>query len=58
MPSGGGHDAMTMARRFPAAMIFVPSVGGISHAPEEFTRTEDLVAGARVLCRTLCRLAA
>ncbi|MBI3967687.1 MAG: hydantoinase/carbamoylase family amidase, partial [Chloroflexi bacterium] len=57
MISGGGHDAMTMAKRFPTAMLFVPSVGGISHAPEEFTRTDDLVTGARVLCRTLRKLA-
>lgn len=58
MPSGAGHDAMTLGRRFPAGMLFVPSVGGISHAPEEFTRTEDLEAGAKVLCRALCMLAA
>lgn len=58
MPSGAGHDAMTLGRRFPAGMLFVPSVGGISHAPQELTRTEDLEAGAKVLCRTLCMLAA
>lgn len=57
MPSGGGHDAMTIGRRFPSGMLFVPSVSGISHAPEEFTRNEDLVAGAKVLCRTLSVLA-
>jgi hydantoinase/carbamoylase family amidase len=56
--SGAGHDAMTLGRRFPAGMLFVPSVGGISHAPEEFTRIEDLEAGAKVLCRSLCALAA
>lgn len=56
--SGAGHDAMTLSRRFPAGMLFVPSVGGISHAPQELTRTEDLEAGAKVLCRTLCLLAA
>jgi hydantoinase/carbamoylase family amidase len=57
MASGGGHDTMMMARRFPAGMLFVPSVGGISHAPEEYSRTEDLKVGAKVLCRTLCELA-
>jgi hydantoinase/carbamoylase family amidase len=56
MPSGAGHDAMTLGRRFPAGMIFVPSVGGISHAPEEFTPIEELALGARVLARTLALL--
>ena len=46
--SGAGQDAQMMARICPAAMIFVPSVKGISHNPEEFTRDEDLVAGANV----------
>ena len=58
MFSGGGHDAMTLSRRFPAGMIFVPSVGGVSHAPEELTRIEDLEIGTRVFCRTACRLCA
>ena len=58
MVSGAGHDAMTLGRRFPAGMLFVPSVGGISHAPEEFTRIEDLEVGTRVLCRSLVTLAA
>jgi hydantoinase/carbamoylase family amidase len=57
MASGGGHDAMSMGYRFPAGMIFVPSIGGVSHAPEEFTRNEDLVAGTKVLCHVLCKLA-
>jgi len=48
---------MTMGRRFPAGMLFVPSVGGISHAPEEHTRIEDLATGTKVLGRTLCHLA-
>ena len=46
--SGAGQDAQMMARICPAAMIFVPSVKGISHNPEELTRDEDLVAGANV----------
>jgi N-carbamoyl-L-amino-acid hydrolase len=49
MTSGAGHDAQMLARIAPAAMIFVPSRGGISHNPREFTADDDLVAGARVL---------
>ena len=49
MPSGAGHDAQEMARIAPMAMIFVPSVGGISHSPREFTKPEDVVHGADVL---------
>lgn len=49
MTSGAGHDAQMMARIAPAAMIFVPSKGGISHNPAEFTGEADLVAGANIL---------
>ena len=49
MPSGAGHDAQEMSRIAPMAMIFVPSVGGISHSPTEFTKPEDVVNGADVL---------
>jgi N-carbamoyl-L-amino-acid hydrolase len=49
MPSGAGHDAQEIARIAPMAMIFVPSVGGISHSPREFTQPEDVVNGANVL---------
>lgn len=49
MTSGAGHDAQMMARICPAAMIFVPSRGGISHNPEEYTKEADLIAGANVL---------
>lgn len=49
MTSGAGHDAQMMARVAPAAMIFVPSSGGISHSPAEFTPENDLIAGANVL---------
>lgn len=48
MTSGAGQDAQMLARICPTAMIFVPSVDGISHNPKEFTREEDLIAGARV----------
>lgn len=49
MPSGAGHDAQSMARIAPMAMIFVPSVGGISHAPQEYTSPEDCAHGADLL---------
>lgn len=48
MTSGAGHDAQMMARLAPSAMIFVPSIGGISHNPEELTLDADLLAGANV----------
>jgi beta-ureidopropionase / N-carbamoyl-L-amino-acid hydrolase len=57
MTSGAGHDAQMMARLCPTAMIFVPSVGGISHNPAEHTETDDLYAGANVLFRTLLDIA-
>lgn len=57
MTSGAGHDAQMMARLCPAAMIFVPSIGGISHNPAEHTHSDDLNAGANVLLHTLLELA-
>lgn len=56
MTSGAGHDAQMLARICPTAMIFVPSVGGISHNPAEHTAPDDLVAGATVLLHTLVEL--
>jgi N-carbamoyl-L-amino-acid hydrolase len=53
MPSGAGHDAQEVARIAPMGMIFVPSVGGISHSPREFTRAEDVAHGANVLLHTV-----
>lgn len=49
MPSGAGHDAQEIARIAPMGMIFVPSVGGISHSPREFTKPDDITRGADVL---------
>jgi len=49
MPSGAGHDAQDMARLAPVGMIFIPSVGGISHSPKEFSRPKDIENGANVL---------
>ncbi|HEX7116590.1 MAG TPA: M20 family metallo-hydrolase [Steroidobacter sp.] len=57
MTSGAGHDAQMMARICPTAMIFVPSVDGISHNPREYTEPAHLELGANVLLHTLERLA-
>jgi N-carbamoyl-L-amino-acid hydrolase len=57
MTSGAGHDAQMLARICPTSMIFVPSVGGISHNPAEHTDQEDLIAGANVLLASLTELA-
>ena len=51
MPSGALHDATNVARLMPVAMLFVPSIGGVSHAFEEDTHEADLVAGLRVLAQ-------
>lgn len=53
IPSGAGHDAQSIALLAPVGMIFVPSKGGISHSPEEFTWPRDIVNGANVLLHTL-----
>jgi N-carbamoyl-L-amino-acid hydrolase len=58
MTSGAGHDAQMMARIAPSAMIFVPSVNGISHNPREHTDAADLLRGANVLLDVLLALAA
>ncbi len=57
MTSGAGHDAQMMQRVAPTAMIFVPSVGGISHNVREYTKPEDLEAGANVLLKVMLELA-
>jgi N-carbamoyl-L-amino-acid hydrolase len=49
MPSGAGHDAQYLAKQMPAVMLFVPSIGGISHHWAENTSDEDLALGAQVL---------
>ena len=56
MPSGAGHDAQDMAQITPTGMIFVPSVKGISHSPQEFTSAEDMANGASVLFRTVLEI--
>jgi N-carbamoyl-L-amino-acid hydrolase len=56
LPSGATHDAQSMSRLAPSGMIFIPSIGGISHAPEESSRPPDIVNGANVLLRTVLQL--
>ena len=53
LPSGAGHDAQSMAGITDAAMVFVPSVEGISHAPGEYSTPEDCANGAQVLMELL-----
>ena len=57
MPSGAGHDAQMMQRLCPTAMIFVPSVEGLSHNVKEHTEQADLMAGAQVLMNLMLELA-
>jgi len=56
MPSGAGHDSQEMALIAPTGMLFVPSKGGISHSPEEFTSPEAIVKGVNVLVGTLLKV--
>jgi N-carbamoyl-L-amino-acid hydrolase len=53
LPSGAGHDAQMMAQLGPMGMIFVPSIGGISHSPKELTPWDDCANGANVLLRAV-----
>ena len=56
LPSGAGHDAQILGHRVPIGMIFVPSIGGVSHAAEEHTEPVHLVAGAQLLAESLLAL--
>ncbi|HKK31192.1 MAG TPA: Zn-dependent hydrolase [Alphaproteobacteria bacterium] len=56
MPSGAGHDAQVIAQHMPAGMLFVPSVGGISHHWTEDTSDEDIARGAQVFVDGVARL--
>lgn len=58
MPSGAGHDAQVLARIMPAGMLFVPSIGGVSHHWTEDTSDADIVTGARVFAEACRRLLA
>jgi hydantoinase/carbamoylase family amidase len=53
MASGAGHDAMVVGRHVPSGMIFVPSHGGVSHSPDEYTSPAELELGTRVLATCL-----
>ena len=57
MPSGAGHDAQMLARICPTAMVFTPSVNGLSHNIAEFTESTDIDAGANVLLQVVLELA-
>jgi N-carbamoyl-L-amino-acid hydrolase len=56
LPSGAGHDAQMMARLGPMGMIFVPSIGGVSHSPKELTHWDDCANGANVLLRAVLEM--
>lgn len=57
MLSGAAHDAQLVGRIAPMAMVFVPSKGGLSHSPSEWTAWEDIEAGANLMLATLYELA-
>lgn len=56
MQSGAGHDSQEIALIAPVGMIFIPSIGGISHSPKEFSNTTDIANGANVLLQTILKL--
>jgi beta-ureidopropionase / N-carbamoyl-L-amino-acid hydrolase len=56
LPSGAGHDAQMMALLGPMGMIFVPSIGGVSHSPKELTGWEDCARGADVLLHSVLEM--
>jgi N-carbamoyl-L-amino-acid hydrolase len=58
LASGAGHDAAILSRHVPSGMLFVPSVGGVSHSPKETTSDAHLVLGAQALLRGLRAVAA
>jgi N-carbamoyl-L-amino-acid hydrolase len=56
MPSGAGHDAQVIASKMPCAMLFVPSIGGVSHDFTEDTSHDDIVRGCRVAAEAAARI--
>jgi beta-ureidopropionase / N-carbamoyl-L-amino-acid hydrolase len=56
MPSAAGHDAAVLSERMPAGMLFIPSLGGISHHWSEDTRQDDIVLGAQVFADAALRI--
>ena len=51
MPSGAAHDAQVLAERMPAGMLFIPSIGGVSHDFSEDSHDDDILLGCEVLAR-------
>jgi N-carbamoyl-L-amino-acid hydrolase len=58
LPSGAGHDAQSLAPITDAGMVFIPSQGGLSHSPREFSDWDACVNGANVLVRAALLMAA
>ena len=58
MPSGAAHDAQIMAALAPVGMVFIPSRGGKSHSPEEWSALADIEAGANLMLHAIHKLAA
>ena len=56
MNSGAAHDAMIMSKIAPSSLVFVPSVNGLSHHPEEWTEYDDIVKGIQLLLLTTCEI--
>ena len=56
LPSGATHDAQSIGRLAPMGVIFIPSIRGISHAPQEFSRPQDIANGANVLLGAVIHL--
>ena len=56
MISGAGHDAMSLAKKIPTGMIFIPCLNGISHSEKEFASNDDLAAGCNVLLHTILKM--
>ena len=58
LPSGAVHDAANLARRMPAAMLFVPSIDGVSHDFTEDTHEDDIASGAQIYASAAARMLA
>ena len=58
MPSGAGHDAQFFTDIIPTGLLFIPSVGGVSHAPDEWSHWHDVEKGCNVLLGTVLELVA
>jgi N-carbamoyl-L-amino-acid hydrolase len=57
MPSGAGHDTQFLSEITRAGLLFVPSVGGVSHSPDEWTHWSDIESGANLLLNAAVTLA-